>query len=122
MAPPTPSTGERPWLAGVRLQIRMPLLGDPSPHGVRRIAGEPRSRFAIRRQAQTLGLNRPQRGRPKPKGASWSTEEHAVLRAYATGEISYTELCTQLPGRSWDAIASQGRVLGLQLRQKGVYY
>jgi hypothetical protein len=81
-----------------------------------------RGYHAIRRQAQTLGLNRPQRGRPKPKGASWSPEEQAVLRAYAAGEISYAELCTQLPGRSWDAIASQGRVLGLQLRQKGVYY
>jgi DNA invertase Pin-like site-specific DNA recombinase len=79
-----------------------------------------RGYHAIRRQAQTLGLNRPQRGRPKPKGTSWSTEEQAVLRAYASGEISYAELCTQLQGRSWDAIASQGRVLGLRLRRKGV--
>jgi len=77
---------------------------------------------AIRRQAETLGLKRPPRGRPKPKGARWSNEEHAVLQAYAAGEMSYVELCDQLPDRSWDAIASQGRLLGLRLRRQAAYY
>jgi DNA invertase Pin-like site-specific DNA recombinase len=77
---------------------------------------------AIRRQAETLGLKRPPRGRPKPKGESWSTEEHAVLQAYAAGGMSAAELCVQLPGRSWDAIASQGRLLGLRLRRQAAYY
>jgi hypothetical protein len=77
---------------------------------------------AIRRHAQTLGLKRARRGLPKPKGAVWSEAENAVLRAYATGGMSAPELCAQLPGRSWDAIASQGCVLGLRLRRKGVYY
>jgi hypothetical protein len=77
---------------------------------------------AIRRHAQTLGLKRTPRGLPKPKGVVWSEAENAVLRAYATGEMSAVELCAQLPGRSWDAIVSQGCVLGLRLRRKGVYY
>ncbi len=77
---------------------------------------------AIRRQAETFGLKRPPRGRPKPKGASWSTEEHAVLQAYAAGGMSTAELCVQLPGRTWDAIASQGRLLGLRLRRQAAYY
>jgi Recombinase len=77
---------------------------------------------AIRRQAETLGHTRPPRGRPKPKGASWNTEEHAVLQAYAAREMSYVELCGQLPDRSWDAIASQGRLLGLRLRRQAAYY
>jgi hypothetical protein len=77
---------------------------------------------AIRRQAETLGLKRPPRGRPQPKRASWSHEEHAVLQAYAAGEMSAAELCGQLPGRSWDAIASQGRLLGLRLRRQAACY
>jgi hypothetical protein len=77
---------------------------------------------AIRRQAETLGLTRPPRGRPKPKGRRWSDEENAVLQAYAAGEMSYAELCRQLPGRSWDGITSQGRLLGLRLQRKSVYY
>jgi len=55
---------------------------------------------AIRRQAEILGLKRPQRRLSKPQGAIWSEAENTVLRAYATGEMSYTELCAQLPGRS----------------------
>jgi hypothetical protein len=81
-----------------------------------------RSYQAIRRQAETLGLKRPQHGLPKPKGTSWSAEECAVLQAYAAGTLSVAELSGQLPGRSWDAIASQGRVLGLRLRRQAVYY
>jgi Recombinase len=77
---------------------------------------------AIRRQAQTLGLKRPPRGRPKPKGLTWSEVENALLHAYASGEMSAAELSAQLPGRSWDAIASQGQVLGLPLRRKSIYY
>ena len=77
---------------------------------------------AIRRQAETLGLTRPPRGRPKPKGRRWSNEENAVLQGYAAGEMSYAELCGRLPGRSWGAIASQGRLLGIRLRSQAVYY
>ena len=78
---------------------------------------------AIRRQAESLGLKRPPRGRPKPKGRRWSDEEHAVLQAYAAGEMSTAELCGQLPGRSWDGIISQGRLLGLCHQQsQSVYY
>jgi hypothetical protein len=40
---------------------------------------------AIRRQAETLGLTRPRRGRPKPKGRRWRDEENAVLQAYTAG-------------------------------------
>ena len=36
--------------------------------------------------------------------------------------MSAAELSARLPGRSWDAIGAQGRVLGLRLRRKGVYY
>ena len=46
---------------------------------------------------QPLGLKRPQQGVSKPKGTIWSAEENAVLRAYAAGEMSYAELCVQLP-------------------------
>jgi hypothetical protein len=77
---------------------------------------------AIRRQAETLGLTRPPRGRPKPKGRRWSDEENAVLQAYAAGEMSTAELCDQLAGRSWDGIMSQGRLLGLRLQRTSVYY
>jgi hypothetical protein len=45
-----------------------------------------------------------------------------MQQAYAAGEISYADLWGQLPGRSWDAIASQGRLLGLGLRRPAVYY
>ena len=81
-----------------------------------------RSYYAIRRHAETLGLKRSPRGLPKPKGVVWSEAENAELRAYATGEMSAAELSARLPGRSWDAIASQGYVLGLRLRRKGIYY
>jgi hypothetical protein len=97
-------------------------------HYVSSSAQEIQARFpdrgyrAIRRQAQTLGLKRPQRGRRKPKGVVWSEVENAELRAYAAGEMSAAELSARLPGRAWDAIASQGRVLGMGLRRKGVYY
>jgi hypothetical protein len=77
---------------------------------------------AIRRQAETLGLKRPQRGIPKPPGATWSEAENAVLRAYAAGEISAADLSAQLAGRSWDAMTYQGRRLGLRFRRKAVYY
>jgi hypothetical protein len=72
--------------------------------------------------AEDLGLPRPQRGRPKPRGALWSEADKAVLHAYARGTISDAELCTQLPGRSWDAIDKQCQVLGLTKGKKPVYY
>jgi hypothetical protein len=81
-----------------------------------------RGYHTIRRHAETLGLKRSPRGLPKPKGIVWSEAENAELRAYATGGMSAEELSARLPGRSWDAIGSQGRVLGLRLRRKGVYY
>jgi DNA invertase Pin-like site-specific DNA recombinase len=81
-----------------------------------------RTYTAIRRHAEELGLPRPQRGRPKPKGASWTEADKAVLRAYALGGISNAELCAQLPGRSWDAIEKQSQVLGLRKGTKPVYY
>jgi hypothetical protein len=81
-----------------------------------------RSYAAIRRQGQTLGLKRLERGLPKPQGATWSEAENAVLRAYAAGEISAADLSAQLAGRSWDAITYQGRVLGLGFRRHVVYY
>jgi hypothetical protein len=68
-----------------------------------------RSYYAIRRHAETLGLKRSTRGLPKPKGVVWSEAEN-------------TELSARLPGHSWDAIGAQGRILGLRLRRKGVYY
>jgi hypothetical protein len=81
-----------------------------------------RSAHAVRKQAELLGLKRPQRGVPKPKGTPWSAGEDALLQAYAAGAMSQAALCAQLPGRSWDAITSQGRALGLRFRQDLVYY
>jgi hypothetical protein len=101
------------WLRGSYASSTMQALEARFPH---------RSYQAIRRQAETLGLKCPQHGLPKPKGTCWSAEEHAVLQAYAAGQLSATELSVQLPGRSWDASASQGRVLGLRFRRKAVYY
>jgi hypothetical protein len=40
-----------------------------------------------------------------------------VLRAYAAAKISAAELCAQLSGRTWDAMDSQRRVLGLKWRR-----
>jgi hypothetical protein len=44
------------------------------------------------------------------------------LRAYVAGQISAAELCAKLPGRTWDAIESQQRVLGLVQQHKPIYY
>jgi hypothetical protein len=81
-----------------------------------------RTYTAIRRHAEDLGLPRPQRGRPKPRGTPWTEADKAVLRAYARGAISEAELCAQLPGRSWDAIEKQCQVLGLTKGIKPMYY
>jgi hypothetical protein len=81
-----------------------------------------RTYAAIRRHAGELGLPRPQRGRPKPKGAPWTEADKAVLRAYVCGTLSEAELCAQLPGRSWDAIEKQCQVLGLRKGTTPVYY
>jgi hypothetical protein len=81
-----------------------------------------RTVIAVRKQAATLGLKRPQRGAPKQKGARWTAAENARLRAHAAGTISYTELCAQLPGRTWDAIETQRRVLGLTRQPQAIYY
>jgi DNA invertase Pin-like site-specific DNA recombinase len=80
-----------------------------------------RSYRAIRRRAERLGLQRPHGGMPKPKKA-WGQEDSAVLQAYAAGEISYSDLLAQLPGRSWNCIEHQARVLRLRLRDRQVHY
>jgi hypothetical protein len=77
---------------------------------------------AIRKQAAALGLKRPHKGDPKPKGAPWDAVESALLHAYAAGQLSYAELQAQLPHRTWDGIEHQTRVLGLRLQRKPVYY
>ena len=81
-----------------------------------------RSYKTIRRHAERLGLHRPRRCRAEPRGALWRPEENAVLQAYAAGEISHTDLLTQLPGRSWDGIESQARTLHLSFRRRPLYY
>jgi hypothetical protein len=81
-----------------------------------------RTHMAIRKQAAALGLTRRQQGVPKPKGERWDEAENARLRAYAAGQLSCTELQAQLPGRTWDGIEHQARVLGLRLQRKPVYY
>jgi hypothetical protein len=81
-----------------------------------------RTYMAIRKQAAALGLKRRHQGAPKPKGERWDEAENAQLRAYVAGQLSYTELRAQLPGRTWDGIEHQARVLDLKLQRKPVYY
>jgi hypothetical protein len=45
-----------------------------------------------------------------------------VLRAYAAGQISYSDLLARRSGRSWDRIEHQARVLRLRLRHRQVDY
>jgi hypothetical protein len=52
----------------------------------------------------------------------WTAAENALLRAQAAGTISYTELCAQLPARTWDAIETQRRALGLTRQPQAIYY
>jgi hypothetical protein len=82
----------------------------------------PRSYTAIRKQAAVLGLQRSQQGVPKPRGQAWSTTENEVLRAYATGKISYADLRAQMAGRTWAAIETQACVMRLSLRRSQVFY
>ena len=44
-----------------------------------------------------------------------------MLRAYAAGQISHSDL-PRRPGRSWDSIEHQVRVLRLRLRHRQVDY
>jgi hypothetical protein len=81
-----------------------------------------RTHMAIRKEAAALGLKRRHKGVAKPKGERWGEDENARLRAYAAGQLSCTELQTQLPGRTWDGIEHQARVLGLRFQRKPVYY
>jgi ribosomal protein L30/L7E len=81
-----------------------------------------RTYMAIRKQAAALGLKRRHKGVAKPKGELWQEAENARLRAYAAGQLSYTELQAQLPHRTCDAIEHQVRVLRLRVRRKPVYY
>jgi hypothetical protein len=81
-----------------------------------------RTHLAIRKQAAALGLTRHQKGISKPKGARLEEAENARLRAYAAGRLSAAELQARLPGRTWDGIEHQARVLGLTFQGKPVYY
>ena len=69
-----------------------------------------------------LGLTTTKRGASKPHRPPWTTADHKWLRAYVAGQISAAELCAKLPGRTWDAIESQQRVLGLVQQHKPIYY
>jgi hypothetical protein len=81
-----------------------------------------RTHMAIRKQAITLGLKRPQQGRSKPQGDPWTAEEITLLQAYAQGQLSAVDLQAQLPKRSPDAIESQLRALQLGVQRKPIYY
>ena len=81
-----------------------------------------RTQMAIRKQAKRLGLTRSKRGTSKPHRQPWTAADHEWLRAYVAGQISAAELCAKLPGRTWDAIESQQRVLGLVQQHKPIYY
>jgi hypothetical protein len=81
-----------------------------------------RTQIAIRKQAKRLGLTRSQQGISKPHRPPWTAADHEWLRAYVAGQISAAELCAKLPGRTWDAIESQQRVLGLVQQHKPIYY
>jgi DNA invertase Pin-like site-specific DNA recombinase len=81
-----------------------------------------RTHMAIRKQAAALGLKRPHKGVPKPKGTPWDEAESALLSVYAAGQLSCAELQAQLTHRTRDAIEHQARVLGLRLQRKPVYY
>jgi hypothetical protein len=118
--PPIQRSGKVPWIEADNVWLRQhyatasrEALQAHFPH---------RTVMAIRKQAATLGLKRPQHGTSKPKGARWTEAENARLRAQAAGTISYTELCVQLPGRTWDAIDTQRRVLGLRRQPQPIYY
>jgi hypothetical protein len=78
--------------------------------------------MAIRSQGAVLGLKRPHKGVPKPKGAPWSEAENMLVRAYAAGQLSYAGLEAQLPDRTWDGIEHQACILGLRFHEKPVYY
>jgi hypothetical protein len=113
-------SGKAPWTEAENIWLRAHYATAPRetlqkhfPH---------RTHMAIRKQAATLGLKRPQHGKSKPKGALWTEPENALLRAQAAGTISYTELCAQLAGRTWDAIETQRRVLGLTRQPQSIYY
>jgi hypothetical protein len=81
-----------------------------------------RTQMAIRKQAKRLGLIRSQQEISKPHLPPWTKAEHEWLRAYVVGQISAADLRAKLPGRTWDAIESQQRVLGLVQQQKPIYY
>ena len=81
-----------------------------------------RTQMAIRKQAKRLGLTKSQREISKPHRPPWTAADREWLRAYIAGQISAAELCAQLPGRTWDAIESQQRVLGPVQQHKPIYY
>jgi len=81
-----------------------------------------RTQMAIRKQAKRLGVTRSRQGISKPHRPPWTAADREWLRAYVKGQISAAELCAKLPGRTWDAIESQQRVLGLVQQDKPIYY
>jgi DNA invertase Pin-like site-specific DNA recombinase len=118
--PPIRRGGKLPWTEEDNIWLRQyyatasrEALQARFPH---------RTVMAVRKQAATLGIKRPQHGTSKPKGARWTAAENARLRAHAAGTISSAELCAQLPGRTWDAIETQRRVLGLTRQPQAIYY
>jgi Recombinase len=113
-------SGKAPWTEAENIWLRAHYATAPRETLQKRFPH--RTHMAIRKQAATLGLKRPQQGKSKPKGALWTEPENALLRAQAAGTISYTELCAQLAGRTWDAIETQRRVLGLTRQPQSIYY
>jgi hypothetical protein len=113
-------SGKAPWTEAENIWLRAHYATAPRETLQKRFPH--RTHMAIRKQAATLGLKRPQHGRSKPKGALWTEPENALLQAQAAGTISYTELCAQLAGRTWDAIETQRRVLGLTRQPQSIYY
>jgi hypothetical protein len=112
--------GKVPWTEADHRWLRQHYA--TAPREALRARFPHRTVMAVRKQAATLGLKRPQQGTSKPKGTRWTEAENAQLRAHADGTISYTELCAQLPGRTWDAIEAQRRVLGLTRQRQAIYY
>jgi hypothetical protein len=72
---------------------------------------------------RSAGAQAPPSGGAQARGGErWEEVEIILLRAYVAGQLSYAERQAQLPGRAWEGIAHQVRVLGLRLQRKPVYY
>jgi hypothetical protein len=76
---------------------------------------------AIRRQAETLGTQTPTTRPTQAQGGELEHRGACCAAGLCRRGMSTAELCVRLPGRSWDAIASQGRLLGFRLRRQAAY-